>query len=93
MGEARKVAGVAIEQREEVKGEVILEAQNREKNSSFRYAEGHLSSQKKYGVGTTVSEIQRPGWTPRRQCSRRCRLVCCILRARFACVTNDGHQK
>ena len=46
MGEARKVAGVAIEQREEVKGEVVLEAQNREKNSSFCYAEGHLSSQK-----------------------------------------------
>ena len=58
MGEARKVAGVAIEQREEVKGEVVLEAQNRENNRSFCNAEGHLSSQKNTELETEYQKYK-----------------------------------
>ena len=36
----------------------------RAKNSSFRYADGHLSSQE-CGVGMEVSKVQRPGCAPR----------------------------
>ena len=57
MGEARQVAGVAIDQ-SEMQKEVILEAQKSAKNSPFRYADGHLPSQKR-GVGTQITEVEK----------------------------------
>ena len=42
----------------------VWQMTKRAKNSPFCHATGHLSSQK-CGVGTEVSEIQRPGRAPR----------------------------
>ena len=48
-----------------------------------------MSSQE-FGVGTKISNIQRPSCTPRWHCVRWLRLSRSIHRARFICVTNDG---
>ena len=63
MGEARKVASVAIDKGKEQNG-VFSGGTKREKNSPFCYADGHPSPQK-CGVGTEVLEIQRLGCAPR----------------------------
>ena len=73
------------------KKEVILEAQKEKRKVHFASLMDicHL---KKYGVGTEVSKVRRLGCAPRWHCERRFRLVCCIHRARFVCVTHDGRK-
>ena len=53
--------------------------------------DGSLSSQK-FGVGTTVSEIQRSSRTPRWHCEGCFRIVCCICWAGIISITNDDSK-
>ena len=59
------------------------------KEQSICHADRHLSSQKR-GVRTKEPKVQRTSRAPRWHCERRLRLLCCIHRARFVCVSNDS---
>ena len=71
------------------KSEVIDEARKEGKKSSFCVIDGSLSSQE-FGVGTTISKIQRPSCAPRWQCQRWFRIVCIIDWAGIIGITNDS---
>ena len=46
----------------------------------------------KRGVSMEVSKVQRSSCTPRWYCQGRCRLMRCIHRTGFVCVSNDGRK-
>ena len=58
-------------------------------NSTLRVVNGRLSFEE-FGVGATVSTIQRSSRIPRWHCERWFRLECSIYKARFIGVTNVG---
>ena len=64
------------------KGELKRAGQKKEwgQKSTVCGPHGYLSSQE-FGVGTTISKIQRSSCTPRWYCERRFRIVCCVFRA------------
>ena len=63
VGEAQKITSMANSQsKDQKKGHP--RGTEGAKNSPFCYADGHLSSQE-CGLGTNISEIQRPGCTPK----------------------------
>ena len=84
------LAKVPVWQLSKVKSKKIGHSGSTERanNRPFCNADGHLWSQE-CGVGTEVSKVQRPSCAAKWHCERRLRLVCCIHRARFVCVTND----
>ena len=73
------------------KKEVIQVAQKEKRTVHFCFVNGHLSSPV-CGVGTEISETQRPGRAPRRHCERRFRLTRSIHGAGFICISNDGRK-
>ena len=56
---------------------------------SFCVVNGSLSSQK-FGVGTSISEIQRQGRTPRWHCERWFRIICSIYWTSIISITDDS---
>ena len=91
MGEARKVASVAIDQNKEEK-EVVLEAQRENIRVHFaalmdichlKHAELEPMYQKHKGRVVLRGNF----------CERRSGLVCCIHRARFVGISNDSRKK
>ena len=60
-------------------------------NSAFCVIHGSLSSLE-FGVGTTISEIQRSSGTPRWYCKRRFWVLCSIHRTRIISITNDSSK-
>ena len=71
------------------KKEVILEAQRDTEKVHFATSMDICPSQKKRGVGTNISEVQRTSRAPRWHCERRFGFLCCIHRTGLVCVSND----
>ena len=71
------------------KKEVIDEARNEGKKSSFCDIDGSLSSQE-FGVGAQISKVERQGRTPRWHCKRWFWFVCSVHWTRIISITNDS---
>ena len=64
VGEARKVASVAIDQSEGQKGGHSASTKKKQNSPYCCHDDGHLTSQE-CGVGNKVSKVQRPGCAPK----------------------------